>query len=48
MSVPRLWLGPAGETNRFPHVPPSRVAGEASRFPRQDAPSPAYGTDTVP
>jgi hypothetical protein len=47
MSVPRLRLGPVGETNRFPHVPPSRMAGGTSRFPPQHAPSPAHWAEVA-
>jgi hypothetical protein len=42
MSVARLGLAPAGETNRFPRVPPSGMAGGTSRFPPRH-PSPAHG-----
>jgi hypothetical protein len=47
VTVPRLRLGPAGETNRFPHVPPSTMAGGTFRFPPQ-SPSPAHEADEAP
>jgi hypothetical protein len=47
MSNARLRSAFVGETNRFPHVPPSRMAWGTSRFPTQHPSTAHWATEVA-